>query len=232
MLAKRYDEVKRVYLTFPLKYGVKMNVDIYNTLIKAFSESGQWDLGFRLIDEMFRRNVKPHIAGLYKEEKFEEVGKVLEYMKEHAFPIGIGTCNTRIQCLCKIKRTDEAKEVLDVWLFLVHGYCKEGKMDKAKDMFEEMVKNGFKLDSYCYFTLVSHMCKGGEFEEALKVCKKSMEIGWVPNFSTMKMLVVGLAKGAMVQEAREFVGQMKERFPEKVHMWDAVEEILSKSEDA
>ncbi|GJS58851.1 pentatricopeptide repeat-containing protein [Tanacetum coccineum] len=153
-------------------------------------------------------------------------------MKEHAFPIGIGTCNTRIQCLCKLKRTKEAKEVLDGWLFLVHGYCKEGKMDKAKDVFEEMVKNGCKPDSNCYFTLVSHMCKGGEFEEALKVCKQSMEKGLLPNFSTMKMLVVGIGKGSMVQEARELVGEMKERFPEKAHMWDEVKEILSKSEDA
>ncbi|GKA64367.1 pentatricopeptide repeat-containing protein [Tanacetum coccineum] len=119
-LVKRFDDVKRIYLTFPLKYGVKMNVDIYNTLIKAFSESGQWYFGFRLIDEMFRRNVKPHattfgtlIAGLYKVEKFEEVGKVLDLMKEQEFPIRTGTCNTRIQCLCKLKRTDEAKELLD-----------------------------------------------------------------------------------------------------------------------
>nr|GEV60637.1 hypothetical protein [Tanacetum cinerariifolium] len=167
---------------------VAQNVKILNVLLFLCIVS-QWDLGFRLIDKMFRRNVKHHMAGLYKEEKFEEVGK--------------------------IKRTDEAKEVLDGWLLsgmkansitywnLVHGYCKEGKMDKAKDMFEEMVKNGFKPDSICYFTLVSHMCKGGEFEEALKVCKQSMEKGWVLNFSTMKMLVVGLAKGAMVQEARE-----------------------------
>ncbi|GKE22513.1 ATP-dependent RNA helicase DEAH11, chloroplastic-like protein, partial [Tanacetum coccineum] len=172
------------------------------------------------------------IAGLYKEEKFEEVGKVLELLKEHAFAIGIGTCNTRIQCLCKLKRMDEAKELLDGWLLsgmkansityrnLVHGYCKEWKMDKAKDMFEEMVKNGFKPDSNCYFTLVSHMCKGGEFEDALKVCKQSMEKGWAPNFSTIKMLVVGLGKGSMVQEARELVGQLKERFPENAHMWD------------
>ncbi|GJX16624.1 hypothetical protein Tco_0217456 [Tanacetum coccineum] len=65
----------------------------------------------------------------------------------------------------------------------------------------------------------------------LVICVKVV-IGWVPNFSTMKMLVVGLAKGAMVQEARELVGQMKERFPEKAHMRDEVEEILSKSEDA
>nr|GEU92530.1 hypothetical protein [Tanacetum cinerariifolium] len=198
----------------------------------------QWDLGFRLIDKMFRRNVKQHMAGLYKEEKFEEVGK--------------------------IKRTDEANDVLDGWLLsgmktnsitywnLVHGYCKEGKMDKAKDMFEEMVKNGFKSDRICYFMLVSHMCKGGEFEEALKVCKQSMEKGWVLNFLTMKMLVVGLAKGATVQEARELsmekgwvlnfltmkmlvvglakgatvqearelVGLMKERFLKKAHMRD------------
>ncbi|GJY59234.1 retrovirus-related pol polyprotein from transposon TNT 1-94 [Tanacetum coccineum] len=102
--------------------------------------------------------------------------------------------------------------------------------DNLADPFTNALPNG-KLTQHARSMRLC-LCKGGQFEEALKVCKQSMEKGWVPNFSTMKMLVVGLAKGLMVQEARELVGQMKERFSENSHMWDEVEEILSKSKDA
>lgn len=250
MLAKEYDEVKRVYLEFPAKYGVKLNLDNYNTVIKSFCESGSSSSCYSVIDEMVRKNCKPNtttfgtlIAGFYKEEKFVEVEKVLEMMRKYEVPVGIATYNIRIQSLCKLKKTDEAKELLDGLLLsgmkpnsvtycqLIHGYCKEGKLDKAKDLFNTMINSGFKPDSDCYFTLVSYMCKSGDFEEALKVCKQSMEKDWVPNYSTMKLLVVGLAKNLKVQEARELVGQMKERFPKNAHMWNDVEETLFKTED-
>ncbi|KAH7846641.1 hypothetical protein Vadar_016352 [Vaccinium darrowii] len=53
-----------------------------------------------------------------------------------------------------------------------------------------------------------------------------MEKGWVPNFSTMKSLVNGLASVLKVDEARELVEQMKEKFSKSAYMWSQVEEIL------
>ncbi|KAF5804130.1 putative tetratricopeptide-like helical domain superfamily [Helianthus annuus] len=250
MLAKRYDEAKRVYLEFPGRYGVKINLDTYNTVIKSFCESGLSGSSFSVIAEMVRKNCKPNattfgtlIAGFYKEEKFEEVGKVLEMMRKYEVPIGIATYNTRIQSLCKLKKTEEANELLDglllsgmkpnsvTYCHLIHGYCKEGKLDEAKNLFNKMINSGFKPNSDCYFTLISYMCKAGDFEAALTVCKQSMEKDWVPNFSTMKLLVAGLANSSKVQEARELVEQIKERFPKNLQTWNEIEEHLSKSVD-
>ncbi|KAI3800300.1 hypothetical protein L1987_28387 [Smallanthus sonchifolius] len=250
MLAKKYDEVKRVYLEFPVKYGVKLNLDTYNTVIKSFCESGLSNSCYSVIAEMVTNKCKPNtttfgtlIAGFYKEEKFEEVGKVLETMRKHEVPIGIVTYNTRIQSLCKLKKTEEAKELFDglllsgmkpnsvTYCHLIHGYCKEGKLDEAKNLFNKMINSGFKPSSDCYFTLVSFMCKAGDFEAAFKVCKQSMEKDWVPNLSTMKLLVAGLASSSKVREARELVGQIKERFPKFIDTWNEIEEKLPKSED-
>ncbi|KVH97389.1 Non-heme dioxygenase N-terminal domain-containing protein [Cynara cardunculus var. scolymus] len=152
MLAKKYDELERVYLEFPEKYGVTPNVDTYNTVIKSFCESGSSSSCYSVIDEMVRKKWKPNattfgilISGFYKEEKLDEVGKVLEMMKKLEVPIGIGTYNTRIQSL-----------------------------------------------------------------SALMFCKQSMKKDWVPNFSTMKLLVEGLGNSLRVHEANELVQQMKE----------------------
>ncbi|XP_071707142.1 pentatricopeptide repeat-containing protein At1g11630, mitochondrial-like [Rutidosis leptorrhynchoides] len=241
MLAKKYDEVKRVYLYFPGKYGVKLNLDSYNTVIKAFCESGSSSSCYSVTAEMVRKNIKPNattfglmIAGFYKEEKFEDVGRVLEMMKKHEVHIGLGTYNIRIQSLCKLKKTMEAKALLDgfksrgmkpnsvTYTHLIHGFCREGKLSEAKELFKKMIKP----ESDCYFTLVHYLCKGGDFEAALDVCKKSMEKNWVPNFSSMKLLVEGLANGSKIDEAKELIGQIKERFPKNADAWGEVEEKL------
>ncbi|KAI3745366.1 hypothetical protein L1987_58477 [Smallanthus sonchifolius] len=247
MLAKNYDEVKRVYLDFPGKYGVKPNVDTYNTMIKAFCESGSASSCYSVTAEMVRKKCKPNattfgimIGGFYKEEKFDEVGKVLEMMKKHQVPVTIGTYNIRIQSLCKLKRSAEAKALFDgvlsrgmkgnsvTYSHLIHGFCREGKLNEAKELFKKMVNGGFKPESDCYFTLVHYLCKSGDFEAALEVCKKSMENDWFPNFSTMKLLVEGLANGTKVDEAKELIEQMKNRFPQKADLWNELEEKLPK----
>nr|XP_043626976.1 pentatricopeptide repeat-containing protein At1g61870, mitochondrial-like [Erigeron canadensis]XP_043626977.1 pentatricopeptide repeat-containing protein At1g61870, mitochondrial-like [Erigeron canadensis] len=247
VLARNYDELKRVYLDFPGKYGVKMNLDSYNTVIKGFCESGSSSACYSVTAEMVRKKVKPNattfglmIAGFYKEEKFDEVGRVLEMMKKQDVAIGLGIYNVRIQSLCKLKKSVEAKALLDglisrgmkpnavTYSHLIHGYCREGKLVEAKELFKKMIGGGFKPESDCYFTLVHYLCKSSDFEAALDVCKKSLEKNWVPNFSTMKLLVEGLAESSKVDEAKELIGQIKEKFPKNVDAWNEIEEKLAK----
>ncbi|CAA7029813.1 unnamed protein product [Microthlaspi erraticum] len=89
-----------------------------------------------------------------------------------------------------------------------------------------MVSRGCKPDSECYFTLIYYLCKGGDFETALSVCKESMEKNWVPSFGIMKSLVNGLAKASKVEEAKELIKQVKEKFSRNVELWNEVEAAL------
>uniref|UniRef100_A0A5B7BPX3 Pentatricopeptide repeat-containing protein n=1 Tax=Davidia involucrata TaxID=16924 RepID=A0A5B7BPX3_DAVIN len=247
ILAKKYGEVKRIYLELPKKYGIEPNLDTYNTVIKAFCESGSSSSVYSILAEMDRKRCKPNktsfgtlIAGFYKEEKYDDVGKVLEIMKKHDMYPGVSINNFRIQSLCKLKKSVEAKALLDgmlsrgmkpnsvTYYHLIHGFCKEGNLDEAKKLFEKMLNSGCKPDSDCYYTLVYFLCQGGDFETALQICKESMSKGWIPNFSTMKSLVNGLASISKVDEARELVGQMKEKFAKHADMWNQIEEGLPK----
>ncbi|KAJ4982199.1 hypothetical protein NE237_033036 [Protea cynaroides] len=245
ILAKKYEEVSRIFMDFPKTYGIKPNLETYNTVIKAFCESGSSSSTYSIIAEMDRKRCKPNatsfgmlLAGFYKEEKFEDVGKVLELMKKHDIQPSVSTNNIRIQSLCKLKKSAEAKVLLEGMLskgmkpnsvtfsHLIHGFCKEGDLEEAKRLFNDMPRKGCVADGDCYFTLIHYLCQGKDFDTALKVCKESMQKDWVPNFTTMKTLVNGLASISKVEEARELVGQMKERFAKTADMWKEVEEAL------
>ncbi|KAJ0082884.1 hypothetical protein Patl1_11091 [Pistacia atlantica] len=246
ILAKDYKEVKRIFVEFPKIYKIEPNLETYNTVIKAFCESDESSSVYSVLAEMDRKSVKPNtttfgtwLAGFYKEEKYEDAEKVLELMEKYKIKSGLSVHNIRIQSLCKKKKSVEAKALLDGMLsrrmkpnsvtykHLIHGFCKEGNLDEARRLFKSMINRGLKPDSECYFTLVHFLCQGGDYETALKVCKESMEKGWVPNFSTMKLLVNGLASVSRVDEAKELIGAVKEKFSKNGDMWNEVEAGLT-----
>ena len=95
------------------------------------------------------------------------------------------------------------------------GFVKRGTLR----LFRDMKRRGYLPDGECYFTLVHFLCCGGEFEAALEVAKECMGKGWVPNFTTMKSLVNGLAGALKVDEAKEVIKQIKEKFAENGDKW-------------
>ncbi|XP_050214809.1 pentatricopeptide repeat-containing protein At1g61870, mitochondrial [Mercurialis annua] len=245
-LAKDYKEVNRVFLEFPKSYNIVPNLDSYNTVIKSFCDSGSSNSGLSVLAEMDRKSIMPNsttfgnlLAGFYKEEKYEDVGKVLDIMAKYGIRQGVGIYNSRIQSLCKLKRSSEAKALLDgmvsrktkpnaaTYGHLIHGFCNEGDVEEAKELFKSMHDKGCEPDSHCYFTLLHYLCKSKDFETGLSLCKESIEKGWVPNIATMKSLVNGLAAAGKVDEAKELVGEIKGRFTKNVSLWDDVEAGLS-----
>ncbi|MQM15994.1 hypothetical protein Taro_048946 [Colocasia esculenta] len=246
VLAKKHEEVGRIFREFPRSYGIAPNLDTYNTVIKAFCESGSSRSVYSILDEMGRKGIKPNmtsystlLAGFYREERYDDVGKVLELMKKNDCPPGLSTYNVRIQSLCKLKRPAEARALLEgmlergmkpnaiTYYHLIYGFCKEGDLKEAKRLFREMGRKGCVPDSSCYFTLIYYLCQGGDFETALSICKESMEKNWIPSFSTMKALVKGLVDSSKAEEAKEIVETIKERFSRNAEMWKEVEESLA-----
>ncbi|ONK57092.1 uncharacterized protein A4U43_C10F16530 [Asparagus officinalis] len=202
-----------------------------------------------MIDEMRKRKIKPNsttftnaISGFYREQKLEDVDKVLVLMKEYGLNPGSNSVyNVRIEGLCKLKRTREAKDLYREMLLkgmkpnwvtynhLIVGFCKEGMLEEAKRVYEEMGKKRVVPgEGGCYFSLIHYLCQGGDFEAALGVFKDAMRKNWMPGFKTMKMLVNGLVKIGKVEEGKEIVEKIKEKFPTKAEMWKEVEESFPK----
>ncbi|EYU33903.1 hypothetical protein ABFS82_08G149600 [Erythranthe guttata] len=247
IIAGEYSEMKRVFSDFPGKYGLEPNVDTYNTVLKGLCESGSADSAHSILAEMESKGINPDaktfsvaIAGFYKEEKFDDVEKMIVSMKKYGVEKGIGIYNVMMQSLCKLKRSNEAKALLDEILLknmtpnsvtyghLIHGFCKEGKLDVAKSLFEEMISRELKPQAECYFTMVYYLCKGNDFEVALTICKESMSKGWIPNMTTMRCLVSGLISVEKVDEAKEIIAVMKDKFSRNVDPWIEIEEGLPK----
>lgn len=211
ILAKEYDEVKRIFTEFPKMYNIIPNTETYNHAIEAFCEMGESSLGYSVLAEMVSERCGPNettfgylIAGFYKEGKFEDVGKVMKLMEEHGMKPGPSTYNFRIESLCKLGRSFEAKA-----------------------LFDGMLERGVNPNSTTYRNLIHGFCKeGGDYLSALHFSKESMKKDWFPYFTTMKSLVEGLVSISKVEEAKELVAQIKAKFPKTAHLWKETEETL------
>lgn len=245
LVAGNHAEAARIFQTFPDAHSVKPNTETFNAIIKSFAESGTTRSVYSVLDEMCKKGVKPNattfttaIAGFYKEERFDDVGKVIELMKKHGCGESLPVYNARMDGLCKLGRSGEAKTLLSdmvrkgmkpSWVtynHLIYGFCKEGDMEEVKRLYKEMGKKGLVGDSSIYFTLIYYLCKGGDFDTALGVYNETAARNWVPCFSTMKMLVNGLAGSSRIDEAKGIIEKMKEKFPNKAEGWKEVEEAL------
>ncbi|KAG8055130.1 hypothetical protein GUJ93_ZPchr0001g32845 [Zizania palustris] len=246
IVSGNHAEAARIFQTFPDAHSVKPNTETFNTIIKSFAESGTTRSFYSVFDEMCKKGVKPNattfnsaIAGFYKEERFDDVGKVIELMKKHGCGESLPVYNVRVQGLCKLGRSGEAKALLNemvkkgtkpswtTYNHLIYGFCKEGNLDEAKRLYKEMGKKGLVGGSSFYFTLIYYLCKGGDFDAAIGVYNEVAARNWVPCFSTMKMLVNGLAGNSRIDEAKAIIEKMKEKFPDKTEGWKEVEEALS-----
>ncbi|KAF7811148.1 pentatricopeptide repeat-containing protein [Senna tora] len=230
-VCENYKEECRIFLEFPKVYGIEPNLDTYNAAVKAFCIMGSSSSAFSLLAEMDKNFVKPDattfgnlLTGFYIEEKLEDVGKVLKVMEQYGIKPGIDTYNIRIQSLCKLKRSEEAKALVDGMMSrgvkpnstsycnLIHGFCKEGNYEAAKNLLVDMRTKAIRPSANCYFVLASFLIEGGDFVSAFLVSQKSIENGWVPPYSLMTKLVKGLVSISKVDDARNIVKTIKQKF--------------------
>ncbi|KAL5730823.1 hypothetical protein ACHQM5_003614 [Ranunculus cassubicifolius] len=246
VIARKYDEVNRIFVEFTKTFGIMPDLDTYNMLIKANIEAGSANSTYSVLAEMERKGIKPNattfgsmLAGFYGEEKFQDVEKVLESMEKHGMKPNLNIYNIRIQSLCKLKKTAEAKELFEkmvsyrkpnavTYHHLIYGFGKEGNVDEVRSLYLDMRRKGYEPNASCYYTLVYYLSKGGDFETALKACKESISKKWYPNIATMKMLIEGLVSTSKIEEARELIGNLKGHFERNIDKWNEIEESLPK----
>ncbi|KAF8030157.1 hypothetical protein BT93_E2555 [Corymbia citriodora subsp. variegata] len=242
--AEDYEETKRIYMEFPRIYSLEPDLETFNTAIEAFCKSGSTSSAYSALADMDRKGVKPTkttfenmLDGFYEAEKYEETGKVLDLTQKYGVSLNFWYYFFRIRRLCDLRKPGEAEKLLnemlawgmtpvpDTYVFLIHGFCDEGRYDVAKKLFKSMVNGSCRPYNFRYDYLIQRFCEGGDFDGALQIFKDSVDTAeedWDPAFLVMKSLVDGLVSVNKVNEARELITQVKERWPGKTDSWDEI----------
>ncbi|KAJ0796077.1 putative tetratricopeptide-like helical domain superfamily [Helianthus annuus] len=81
---------------------------------------------------------------------------------------------------------------------MIKGLCKNGDVDVARQVFDEMPKQGCRPNVRTFSALVHGLCENNHVEEAFSLLAKMDSEGVEPDTILMNILILGLRKNSRV----------------------------------
>ncbi|KAL5820397.1 hypothetical protein ACOSQ3_022279 [Xanthoceras sorbifolium] len=173
--------------------GISPNVVSYTSLIQGLCYWSKWEEATDLIGEMVDQHVHPNVVTYRNTVKAAEL---LELMIQRG--VNPDMVNT-----------------------LISELCKNGKMDKANELFELMIEKCEKPNTVAYNTLIDGLCLTDRIDNAWKLfvsktnngcrhnvitynaTREMISKGVVPNVVTYNTLLSGLFRVGKIKLAKE-----------------------------
>ncbi|CAN8311835.1 unnamed protein product [Cochlearia groenlandica] len=173
--------VHSIFHAISMYDNVCVNSILADMLVLAYANNLRLELGF----EAFKRSgyygyklsalsCKPLMIALLKENRFLDVEYVYREMIRRKIQHNVFTFNV-----------------------VINSFCKRGKMNKAKDVIEDMKVYGLSPNVVSYNTIIDGYCKLGGIGKMYKadtVLKEMVESKMSPNLATFNILIDGFWK--------------------------------------
>ncbi|CAL5380732.1 unnamed protein product [Camellia sinensis] len=173
-----YDQVNRV--------GIVPDVYTFTIMVDAYCKGGRVDKALDFLKEMGDLGFEPNavtyhclINGYVKLGDVKGVEGVLELMNQKGVSMNVVTYTLVIKGYCKLCKMDEAENVLramkkepllivDEYAYgvLIDGYCRNGRMNDALRMKDEMLGLGLKMNLFICNSMINGYCKLDQVHEA------------------------------------------------------------------
>ncbi|GER42571.1 pentatricopeptide repeat-containing protein [Striga asiatica] len=251
--SKMFDRIPVFFEEYPLKFGFEPDNFSYAMLIKAYCEMGSIETAMEKLRDMEEKGIKNCVVcfstildALYKKGSVSEAEKFWsEVVNAKGILPDVGCYNVRLSHIQE-EKPEAVKGLIEdmenngikpdtiTYNYLITCYCVNGMMDEAMKVYNDDILKGKGLNpnSATFRTLVYHLCKKQRFVTAYKVFKKSVHMGKIPDFNTLKYLVEGLAKNGHMDEAKGMIQIMNKKFhPNLLKAWEKLANELGVAGD-
>merc|ERR1719487_631299 len=168
----------------------------YGSMIKAYGRARDIERVRELWHEMRRRHVTPTSITL---------GCVIDALVNNGFP------DEALSLVREIRDDETCKDILNTVIYstMLDANARTGKMDRADELFREMVASGVSPDVITYSTLVKGHCQSGDIDQGFQVLKEMVANGvHEPDEILYNSLLDGCAKQHRVDDALKLVEDM------------------------
>ncbi|XP_004298015.1 PREDICTED: pentatricopeptide repeat-containing protein At3g22670, mitochondrial-like [Fragaria vesca subsp. vesca] len=202
--------------------------EAYNSIVDVLGKSTNFELMWDVVEEMDRigkgyvslETLTKVFRRLAKGGKHKEAIEAFRGMERFGLSKDVVALNTLLSALVKERSVElaqeaflEFKESVPVndhsFNILIHGWCKNRKMDIARSTMEEMERHGFRPDVFSYTCLVEAYCSDKDFRKVDEVVSEMKGKGCAPNAVTYTVILHALGKAREITKALEVYEEMK-----------------------
>ena len=192
--------------------GISRNAVTFNTLIDGLCKAKRIDDATELIEQMVKEGLQPDnitynsiLTHYCKQGNIKKAADVLETMTANGSEVDVVTYGTLINGLCKAGRTQVALKLLRGMRFkgmrptpkaynpVIQSLFKRNNLRDALNLFREMTEVAEPPDALTYKIVFRGLCRGGgPIKEAFDFLVEMVNKGFMPEFSSFRMLAEGL----------------------------------------
>uniref|UniRef100_A0A7N0V7Q0 Pentatricopeptide repeat-containing protein n=1 Tax=Kalanchoe fedtschenkoi TaxID=63787 RepID=A0A7N0V7Q0_KALFE len=224
VVSKRFDKIEDLIRELPAKLNVKPDIVTYNTIVKAFCQKGSLDEALSFVDVMEKAGVEADVItfntlmeAFCKSGRVGDTEKIEGLMEKKNIALNIRSCNSKLRGLVAEGRTADAIELFstleskglkpDVYSFnaLLQGFRDEENVQEAKRWYGEMMKCGITSDKVTYTIMIPLLCKRGDSEMALNLCRRLIKDCVLLPRNLLQMVVDELVSESRTDDAMELI---------------------------
>ncbi|XXG67497.1 hypothetical protein AAC387_Pa06g0832 [Persea americana] len=213
---------------------LERDVISWNSMISGFVSNGLAERGVGIFSEMWFSGIRMDLITMVSvlpacaEMGFHRQARVLHgYAIKSGYAEEITFCNSLLDMYAKCRKLSNAVQVFErmskrsvvSWTSMISGYTRDGKFDKAIELFEEMEVEGIKPDLFTV-TSILHACAcNGSIEQGKGIHDYVMRNGLQSNLSVANALMDMYAKCGSMEDARLIFDHM---FARDIISWNTM----------
>ncbi|KAF0899614.1 hypothetical protein E2562_020805 [Oryza meyeriana var. granulata] len=213
---------------------VTPNLCTYSIVIGCCSRVGQLDLAFATVGRVIRTGWRvdaitfnPLLKGLCVHDRTSEAMDIaLRRMPDLGCMPNVFSYNILLKGLCDFNTSQQALDLLHIMLMacdtagggcqpnvvsyntVINGLLREGQVDKAYCLFDEMLDQGISPDVVTYSSIIATLSKSQAMDKATEVLTRMVKNGIMPNCVTYNSFVHGYCSSGKPKEAIAILKKM------------------------
>ncbi|KAM0952559.1 putative tetratricopeptide-like helical domain superfamily [Dioscorea sansibarensis] len=196
--SSRFDLAQSLLSHAQSHLGISPNTCVRNILIKYICKSGDLNAAFKVFEEM-------------RHSDSSSPPNLITYSTLMAALCNVGKLKDAFQLFEEMIERDKIAPDALTYNVLINGFCKHGKVEKAKAVLEFMQRNDCEPNVFNYASLMNGFCKQGRIEDAKKVFDEMQSSCLEPDAVTYTTLISCYCGAGRVDEGIELVKQMRSR---------------------
>lgn len=210
-----------------MQTGFKHSPDSYNMIIDILGKSKNFDLMWEMVEEMDRlgghvtfRTMTKVMRRLAKACQYNDVIETFRSMDRFQLQKNVVVLNVVVDLLAKERSVELAQDVyiefrnqitpnLLTYNILLRGWCKAGKIDKARQIMEEMQNSGICPDVISYTSFIDAYCHEKNFRKVDEILEEMQQNSCPPNVVTYTIIMHARGKAKEIDEALAISETMK-----------------------